>query len=195
MGRSLCLDMKRFLCHLHLVCLFCHLWPSRFLWQVLPIVFYALRTLPFLTFFYDYCFILPAKLYVCGRVSGAFFLRHCLNGWTKMRRRKEWPRTQLTNLPFVPPAGVHYFLSESLTGEPLSGKLECLRRGLVMQLEALALSYPTLRIRARSSASLPYLAMDGTWSLPDTRYPMPNIFFFLLICPFVVLILRLGDLR
>ncbi|XP_042867417.1 uncharacterized protein LOC122250148 [Penaeus japonicus] len=57
--------------------------------------------------------------------------------------------------------GVHYFLSESLTGEPLSGKLECLRRGLVMQLEALALSYPTLRIRARSSASLPYLAMDG----------------------------------
>lgn len=56
--------------------------------------------------------------------------------------------------------GVHYFLSEALPGEPLSGKLECLRRGLVLQLEALALSYPTLRIRTRSSASLPYLAMD-----------------------------------
>ncbi|XP_042209085.1 uncharacterized protein LOC121857204 [Homarus americanus] len=56
--------------------------------------------------------------------------------------------------------GVHYFLSEALPGEPLSGKLECLRRGLVLQLEALALSYPTLRIRARSSTSLPYLAMD-----------------------------------
>ncbi|XP_068223497.1 LOW QUALITY PROTEIN: uncharacterized protein, partial [Palaemon carinicauda] len=44
--------------------------------------------------------------------------------------------------------------------EPLTGKVECLRRGLVLQLEALALSYPTLRIRARSSVSLPYLAMD-----------------------------------
>lgn len=56
--------------------------------------------------------------------------------------------------------GVHYFLSEALPAEPLSGKLECLRRGLVLQLEALSISYPILRIRARSSASLPYLAMD-----------------------------------
>ncbi|XP_066985869.1 uncharacterized protein [Macrobrachium rosenbergii] len=56
--------------------------------------------------------------------------------------------------------GVHYFLSETLSHEPLTGKVECLRRGLVLQLEALALSYPTLRIRARSSVSLPYLAMD-----------------------------------
>ncbi|KAK8379868.1 hypothetical protein O3P69_019697 [Scylla paramamosain] len=42
--------------------------------------------------------------------------------------------------------GVHYFLAEALTRESLSGRAECLRRGLVLQLEALTGAYPTLRI-------------------------------------------------
>ncbi|XP_050703914.1 uncharacterized protein LOC126989323 isoform X2 [Eriocheir sinensis] len=71
--------------------------------------------------------------------------------------------------------GVHYFLAEALQKESLSGRAECLRRGLILQLEGLAGVYPTLRIQPGepggggglggakgpgSATSLPYLAMN-----------------------------------
>ncbi|CAL4244829.1 unnamed protein product, partial [Meganyctiphanes norvegica] len=76
--------------------------------------------------------------------------------------------------------GVHYFLQDALPAEPLSGKLECLRRGLVLQLEALALSYPSLRIKSSSASnrsSMSYLAMDQTSTLP-----MPHLMNHNLMC-------------
>ncbi|XP_076055445.1 uncharacterized protein LOC143033824 [Oratosquilla oratoria] len=54
--------------------------------------------------------------------------------------------------------GVHYFLSESLSCEQLTGKAECLRNALVLQLEALAVNYPTLKLH--KGPSYQYLNMD-----------------------------------